>query len=109
MLVPAGPGPFRVTGLDLPDLSEAPVIAAARDDPAGRLLRHLLATTPANGHRGVLYDNRDRGHSTLPEGAFPGLARLRYSPELVGGDFGLALRFRFPAVVLGNSSTATPR
>ena len=109
MLQPVGQDAFHVRGLDLPDLSEWPAISAARDDPGGRLLRHVLATTPANGHRGVLYDNRDRGHSALPSGAFPGLARLRYSPELRGDDFGLALRFRFPAVVLGNSSTALTR
>lgn len=109
MLRPDGGDAFRVTGLDVPDLSDLPVIDPARDDGPARLLRHLLATTSANGHRGVLYDNRDRGHSALPESTFPGLAHLRYSPELAGGDFGLAIRLRFPAVVLGNSSTALTR
>lgn len=106
MLRPHGSGAFRVTGLTLPDLSAAPLVDPRRDDAAAGLLRRVAATTSANGHRGILYDNRDRGHSALPERAFPGLARLTYGAGLDGADFGLALRFRYPAVVLGNSSTA---
>ena len=105
-LRPVGEAGYQVTGLALPDLGGEPIVGLDRNDPAARLLRHVARTSEANGHRGVLYDNRDRGHSELPRSAFPGLAHLAYALELRGSDFGLALDYRFPYVVLGNSSTA---
>ncbi|MFK7941687.1 MAG: hypothetical protein AB8B85_02055, partial [Paracoccaceae bacterium] len=73
-----------------------------------RLLRHLNSKIDLNGFAGILYDNRDRGHSTLNPDAFPQLARLKYSAGLINQqfDYGLAGRIFLPAVVLGNSSTA---
>jgi hypothetical protein len=62
----------------------------------------------ANGFAGIVYDNRDRGHSRLAPELFPRLAHLSYGPELreAGADQGLAGTFLLPAVVFGNSSTA---
>ncbi|MEL7462034.1 MAG: hypothetical protein AAFX45_00215 [Pseudomonadota bacterium] len=106
MLVPAGNGMFDASGLTLPDLAGAPTLAPGQTAPGARLLRHLATQGQINGHNGVVYDNRDRGHSTLPKNAFPGLTRLHYGEDMGRGDYGLATRIRLPATVIGNSSTA---
>lgn len=97
---------FDAPGLSLPDMSGVPTLSPGQISPEARLLRHLATKGPVSGHNGVVYDNRDRGHSTLPATAFPGLARLRYGPDMGNADYGLAARFRLPAIVIGNSSTA---
>jgi hypothetical protein len=75
------------------------------------MLRDLFAEGRAAGLDGVLYDNRDRGHSALPADAFPQLTRTAYARAFVaeGLDYGTAGPIRFPLPVLGNSSTALTR
>ena len=88
-----------------PDPS-VPVIGPKAKGLAATFLR--LLGDQAAGFDGVLYDNRDRGHSTLPPNLFPQLARINYAPDLrrAGLDYGLAGSILFPGIVLGNSSTA---
>jgi hypothetical protein len=108
-LVWEGPSLWRVPALDLPAPDATlPVVAPHDDGDGAALLRHLAATRDLDGFDGVLYDNRDRGHSVLREALFPRLARLSYGPDLVQRslDYGLAGQILLPAVVLGNSSTA---
>jgi hypothetical protein len=96
-------------GLKVPPPNPAlPMINPKSEDPGATFLRSLAARRLAAGFSGVLYDNRDRGHSTLPDNAFPTLAWLTYGPELrkAGLDYGLGGAILMPAVVLGNSSTA---
>ena len=71
-------------------------------------LNRLAARGRAAGLSGVLYDNRDRNHSRLAPDIFPQLTPVRYGPELVkrGLDYGLAESILFPAITIGNSSTA---
>ena len=88
--------------------SARPVVSPSDGSAAAGLLRRLHARGMAAGLAGVLYDNRDRGHSAMPPGAFPQTRRIVYPPAMVAADadYGLAGRFRFPAIVIGNSSTA---
>ena len=94
-----------------PDDPSLPIVAGPADDPAARRLRALAEAGRARGFGGILYDNRDRGHSALDPGLFPRLSRLFYGFELMAEnrDFGLAEILLAPAVVLGNSSTAITR
>lgn len=108
-LRPAGPVGFLVPRLALPGADPAlPAIDPAAADPAAGLLRRQIAQGISAGFEGLLYDNRDRGHSELPAALFPRLARLRYAPDLQaeGADYGLAGRILWPLPTLGNSSTA---
>lgn len=105
MLRPSASG-FDVVGLDFPDVSGRPILRPDRTDPAARLLRHLATRGSINGHRGVIYDNRDRGHSTLRPGAYPSLTRLRYTPSLEAQNIGLAGNIHIPGIVVGNASMA---
>ena len=91
-----------------PPAPSLPIMTAKADDPGVTFLLSLAASHRAAGLGGVLYDNRDRGHSTLPDDLFPGLARLTYAPDLrdAGLDYGLGGSILLPAIVLGNSSTA---
>ena len=90
-----------------PDTSLPMVNPAIKDEPYA-YLRRLASWRRAAGFAGVLYDNRDRGHSTLPADLFPTLGRLTYAPELRARDldYGLGGAILLPAVVIGNSSTA---
>ncbi len=87
-----------------------PLVAAPGPDAAG-LLRRLWAEGRAAGFDGVLYDNRDRGHSTLDPALFPALAHIEYARELRkrGLDVGLAGAIQYPAIVFGNASMAVTR
>lgn len=108
-LVQVRPSVWAATGFSLPAPdSEAPLLGPNVRRDGARLLRHLKGEVDINGFAGILYDNRDRGHSTLDPDAFPRLAHLKYSEGLVARqfDFGLAGRIFLPAVVLGNSSAA---
>ncbi len=108
-LVQVRPSVWAATGFILPASDgESPLLGPNIRRDGVRLLRHLKGEGDINGFAGILYDNRDRGHSTLNPAAFPRLARLKYSAGLVAQqfDFGLAGRIFLPAVVLGNSSTA---
>ena len=87
---------------------DVPVLAATQTGAAEGLLRRLYATGQAAGNHGDLYENRDRGHSTLPEDAFPQLTRVTYGDKLRAArfDYGAALGLIFGAPLIGNSSTA---
>lgn len=97
-----------------PVLARRPVVnvtATRRGQPLARVaatLNRWYAQGRAAGNVGDLYDNRDRGHSTLPAGQFPQLARIRYGAEAEarGFDYGPNERFEFGRITIGNSSTA---
>jgi hypothetical protein len=95
-------------GVALPPVPTGlPPIDPADASPEAGLLRRGVAQGRAAGLAGVIYDNRDRGHSALPEEMFPPLTRLDYSEGLAGrAGYGLALPILMPAPVIGNSSTA---
>jgi hypothetical protein len=98
-----------------PDL---PVIDPGDVTPEAALLRRLVARGAgqgeaggAGGLAGVVYDNRDRGHSSLPAGLFPQITRLAYGPDLRARrlDMGLALPVLLPAPpTLGTPNLGTP-
>ena len=96
------PAPDRRALEDLPVLSPDARLAGVE------VLRRLVAQGRAGGLAGVVYDNRDRGHSRLDMGTFPQLTPVHYDESLraEGLDNGLAgpILFRTPAI--GNSSTA---
>ena len=78
------------------------------DEEAAAYLSRLLAAGTAAGPAGLLYDNRDRGHSSLDRDAFPGLSRVLYASDLRERhlDLGLGGQILFTAPTFGNSSTA---
>jgi hypothetical protein len=103
------PGGQRSATVALPPQDTAlPIIAPSATGEAADLLRHLDAAGEAQGFAGILYDNRDRGHSVLDPALFPRLARLAYGFDLArdGADYGLAGQIHLSPVVFGNSSTA---
>ncbi len=73
-----------------------------------RQLRRWHKAGTAVGHRGVLYDNRDRGHSSFPASPFPQLSRVVYPEAAVARGLDLAWQelFLHQGIVVGNSSTA---
>jgi hypothetical protein len=77
-------------------------------DAARDLLREHWKRGRAAGHHGDLYDNRDRGHSSLDRKLFPQLAHVTYSPAARAADVDYALNdsLLFGRITLGNSSTA---
>jgi hypothetical protein len=96
-------------GLRLPGEDRAlGIVADGAGGTAAELLRRLDAEGAAHGFSGIVYDNRDRGHSRLRPELFPRLSHLAYGFELVveNADYGLAGGILLPAVVFGNSSTA---
>lgn len=105
----AAPWPVRVHPPD--PARETPVSGPGVSAPEAGLVRRLMATGRAAGLAGVIYDNRDRGHSVLPADDFPTLRPTRYAARLreANLDTGAAGRFRFPQPTLGNSSTAITR
>lgn len=108
-LTQMAPGLWVAQGIRLPEPDTSlPLAGDQGASGAATLLRQAKAAGGINGFSGILYDNRDRGHSGLPPAAYPQLARLSYGPALreVEADYGLAGAFLFPAVVFGNSSTA---
>ena len=86
----------------------APVLGPKPERATALYLNRLLAQGRAAGHKGVLYDNRDRGHSPLSMKRFPQMTPIHYSAALSarGLDYGLAEPLLFPLITLGNSSTA---
>ncbi|HMO70068.1 MAG TPA: hypothetical protein PKC84_00205 [Paracoccaceae bacterium] len=109
-LAPAGLPGLAAARLVPPDPAPGlPAVDPAATDAAAVLLRRLAAAGRAAGAAGLVYDNRDRGHSDLPAATLPGLARLRYDAALraAGLDYGLAGAILLPrAITFGNSSTA---
>ncbi|MGF1552272.1 MAG: bacterial transcriptional activator domain-containing protein [Paracoccaceae bacterium] len=73
----------------------------------GRLARRINAGEAA-GLAGLLYDNRDGGHSTLEREDYPGLAFVEYSDAAreAGIHYGAARQIVFDQPTFGNSSTA---
>jgi hypothetical protein len=72
------------------------------------ILREHAARGRAAGNHGDLYDNRDRGHSSLKREAFPQLAFVDYAAAArrADADYGLNDQLSFGRPTLGNSSTA---
>jgi len=108
-LIRFGPGIWNAIGFRLPGEDRTlPVIGPDNDEDGAQLLRSLVARGKSHGFGGFLYDNRDRGHSTLRQSLFPRLLYLRYDKPLrdLALDYGLAGRVMMPTVVFGNSSTA---
>lgn len=91
-----------------PAMAERPIIDPEATNAAAGILRRLQASGAAAGLAGVLYDNRDGGHSALPRTRFPQLAHTVYDDALQqqGVHHGVAGRVRFALPVVGNSSTA---
>jgi len=79
-----------------------------RDDTVGKLLKSWREQGSALPLAGFLYDNRDRGHSTLDIARYPGLAQVGYSEQEKDQnlDQGPANRVR-PQPTFGNSSMST--
>lgn len=108
-LVPFGQVAWTVPGFEMPTASPGLPILDRNDTSAeAALLRRLDLRGQAAGFDAVIYDNRDRDHSPLPEGQFPRLPRLYLTEELrkLSFDYGLAGQIILPAIVVGNSSTA---
>ncbi|MFM7058989.1 MAG: hypothetical protein ACKO2P_18930 [Planctomycetota bacterium] len=95
---------FNVAPVD----SSGDSIASLLDTEAARLVNAWIREGSAAGFHGILYDNRDRGHSTLERAQWPELVFVRYSPEIraAGGDFGFRPWQRFNLPTFGNASTA---
>jgi hypothetical protein len=85
-----------------------PVLPSRPKTGALDLLREHWKRGRAAGNTGDLYDNRDRGHSSLKPGDFPQLARVVYAPEAQAADvdYGLQDAVAFDRPTFGNSSTA---
>ena len=105
-------GVFVAPGFVLPeDDGSLPIVAKGAGGDAAAHLRALQDLDLARGFGGVIYDNRDRGHSALAPHLFPSLTRLAYGFELMADDldYGLAGAIVLPFAVFGNSSTAITR
>ena len=103
------PGAERlVPRFAFPAQADGPVLPPRPKTAALEILREHWKRGRAAGNHGDLYDNRDRGHSTLAPDAFPQLAHVVYDAAARAADldYGLADRLLFPAPTLGNSSTA---
>lgn len=108
-LVQINQGIWVAAKLKLPEPdADLPIIGPENRQDGVRLLRLLMARNSINGFNNIIYDNRDRGHSSLKQELYPALTHLKYGPDLKadGLDVGLAGRIVFPVVVFGNSSTA---
>ncbi len=104
-----GTGPLIAQDVaGLPADPDLPVIDPSATSPEARQLQGLVGRGVSQGFGGILYDNRDRAHSTLSRSLFPNLTFLTYDDDLTkqGLDYGLAGGILIPALVFGNSSTA---
>ncbi len=101
-------GMIDVLLLPDPALPERQIVDPDATDAVAGILRRLDAGGTAAGLAGVLYDNRDSGHSVLSRTRFPQLAFTTYEAALQqqGLHHGVAGRMRFSLPVVGNSSTA---
>ncbi|MCR9213255.1 MAG: tetratricopeptide repeat protein [Proteobacteria bacterium] len=81
------------------------------DHPVSKQLNDWYRSGQAAGNYGDLYDNRDRGHSSLVQGLFPQLSFTRYSEAAKEAeiDNGLNDKILFNAITIGNSSTAVTK
>jgi hypothetical protein len=82
----------------------------ARSDQKAALanLNRLINRGMASGFSGIVYDNRDAGHSELDMTDYPGMVVTRYDGPMKKRkiNYGLADDLLFEAPVIGNSSTA---
>ena len=77
------------------------------DGASAERVRAWIADGAAAGSFGVLYDNRDGGHSQLAVSKFPGLARVIYGNEPRERNLHQAgAMFMYNAITVGNSSLA---
>lgn len=81
---------------------------ASSPSPAQRLVNQWIHEGTAAGFHGLLYDNRDRDHSTLHPAEFPNLNFVEYAPHAraANADYGLRPFQRFNLPAIGNASTA---
>ena len=91
-----------------PEKADGPVLPSRPKTAALEIVREHWKHGRAAGNRGDLYDNRDRGHSSLKPEDFPQLAHVTYDAAARAADldYGLADRMLFPGPTLANSSTA---
>ncbi|MCH9672096.1 MAG: hypothetical protein K0U93_11670 [Gammaproteobacteria bacterium] len=82
---------------------------STRGDEASRLLNEWYAAGHGAGNHGDYYDNRDRGHSSLPGAAYPQLRRFVYNANEMQRnlDWRAPSRLIF-APVIGNASMSSP-
>jgi hypothetical protein len=94
--------------LEDPEAIAGPVVGRAGPKEVAANLNLWYAKGQAIGLRHVLYDNRDRGHSTLRRAVAPQLAHLKYPDQATERDldYGAQTAFLFNLPTLGNSSTA---
>jgi hypothetical protein len=91
-----------------PDAPDAAVLPPGPKAAARDLVREHVRRGRAAGNHGDLYDNRDRGHSTLDPADHPQLAHVAYAAAARAADldYGLNDRLLFDRPTFGNSSTA---
>ncbi len=101
-------GRYLAPGPDRAAAEAFPILADNAKTPGADVLRRLIAQGAAAGLAGVIYENRDRGHSRLDARLFPQVTPVRYTGTLHEGraDYGMAGPVLFRAPVIGNSSTA---
>jgi hypothetical protein len=75
---------------------------------AASRVRNWIQEKSAAGFSGLLYDNRDRDHSTLNPQLYPSLTFVEYAPavQAAQADYGLRPGQRFNLPTFGNSSTS---
>lgn len=91
-----------------PDVIQQGALNLSPESPAGALVQKWIDEKSSAGFAGVLYDNRDRDHSTLMHSAFPSLAFVEYEPavQAANADFGVRPGQRFNLPTFGNASTS---
>lgn len=108
-LAPGPDGLAIVRGIDVPrpppSARQLPLDIA---EPAYGALRAGLRKGTSVGFGAFLYDNRDRGHSSVPASRLPALQRVRYRIGILASrlDRGIAHQMLFPVPTLGNASLA---
>jgi hypothetical protein len=96
-----------ITSFDIPTTQQlGPEIVGS--SPAELAVKKWMDEGTAAGHRGILYDNRDRDHSNLNRSKFPRLAFVEYdaAARKAGADWGLRIGQAFDLPTFGNSSTS---
>ncbi|MEX0280704.1 MAG: hypothetical protein AB3N13_05880 [Arenibacterium sp.] len=102
------PGIMAASNLKPPAANpREPAVKSAKGD-AATLLNSLVARGQSQGFGGILYENRDRGHSSFNQDQYPNLTFVRYGPVLrrANVDYGVALSILINRPLIGNSSTA---
>ncbi|MEQ9489394.1 MAG: tetratricopeptide repeat protein [Alphaproteobacteria bacterium] len=78
----------------------------AIDGPVADRLNDLYRRGKAAGNNGDLYDNRDRGHSTIRSNRYPQIGFVKYDPGAIAEniDFSFNDKIFFSAPTIGNAS-----